>query len=195
MRKFLLLFALSLSTLLCGAQTQNADLLPEIQDTFFGLRLGTVQSLESIRKALPCKEDDIKENVWGIAVQNVKFAGNTWDVVNFYMTDDGVLFQVSLFMIIDDSFSSLLSEQDKSQTEYERLKQRLDNKYGEGETGKLGAGQCTRYFGRNNIGAMITRCNWDLDDDLTKIYHHIVTLTYTMIDYLLEQQKRMDDEL
>lgn len=85
MRKFLLLLALSLSTLLCGAQTQNADLLPEIRNTFFGLRLGTVQSRESIQKAVGKKGEQMGANEGSFVVfHNVPFEGKTWDIVLSY---------------------------------------------------------------------------------------------------------------
>lgn len=85
MRKFLLLFALSLSTLLCGAQTQNADLLPEIRDTFFGLRLGTVQSRKSIQKAVEEKGEQVWANEGTCVVfYNIPFEGKTWDIVLSY---------------------------------------------------------------------------------------------------------------
>lgn len=85
MRKFLLLLALSLSTLLCGAQTQNADLLTEIRNTFFGLRLGTVQSRESIQKAVGEKGEQVWANEGTCVVfYNIPFEGKTWDIVLSY---------------------------------------------------------------------------------------------------------------
>lgn len=85
MRKFLLLFALSLSTLLCGAQTQNADPLPEIRDTFFELKLGSVQSRKSIQKAVGEKGEQVWANEGTCVVfYNIPFEGKTWDIVLSY---------------------------------------------------------------------------------------------------------------
>lgn len=81
----MLLFALSLSTLLCGAQTQNADLLPEIRDTFFGLRLGAIQSRKSIQKAVGEKGEQVWANEGTCVVfYNIPFEGKTWDIVLSY---------------------------------------------------------------------------------------------------------------
>lgn len=115
MRRFLLLLALSLSTLLCGAQTQNADLLPEIRNTFFGLRLGTVQSRESIQKAVGEKGEQVWANEGTCVVfYNIPFEGKTWDIVRFRIDEDGILYDISFLEVNEEPTSRSCTTTDKT---------------------------------------------------------------------------------
>lgn len=162
MRKFLLLLALSLSTLLCGAQTQNADLLPEIRNTFFGLRLGTVQNRESIKKA------------GGIIMDfhDVPFEGKTWDIVRFRLDEDGILYGIAFQEVNEEPASRSYTTTDKT---YETIKIALDEKYGTGVESQVEGGLSTEYFSEN---LMVLVHSYTISRDASELADGKVSLSY-----------------
>lgn len=106
LRRLFLPLVLTFLTASTGAyaQTQNADLLPKIRNTFFGLKLGTVQSRESIKKA------------GGIIMDfhDVPFEGKTWDIVRFRIDEDGILYDISFLEVNEEPTSRSCTTTDKT---------------------------------------------------------------------------------
>lgn len=188
MRKFLLLFALSLSTLLCGAQTTSTSPLPEIRDTFFGLKLGSVQSRESIQKAVGKKNGHVKANEKAggssVVYHNVPFAGKTWDTVRFRVDEDGILYNISFHEVNEEPASSSCTTTDKT---YETLRRALDEKYGTGVESQIEDGWSTEYFGEN---LMVLVLSYSLSHDASELAHGKVELSFFHADHF-ERPRRM----
>lgn len=183
----MLLLALSLSTLLCGAQTQNADLLPEIRNTFFGLRLGTIQSRESIQKAVGKTNAQVRANekADGINVvfNSVSFEGKTWDIVRFRLDEDGILYGIAFQEVTEEPASKSCTTTDKT---YETIRKALDEKYGTGVESQVEGGLSTKYFGEN---LMVLVLSYTISRDASELAHGKVSLSYSHI-YHFERPKR-----
>ena len=77
---------------------------PELQDSFFGMKMGSTQTRLAIDRAVGYKgkwlDEEYISNGKVIIFKDVSFAGRTWDFANFYLTESGVLYEVKFNIMV-----------------------------------------------------------------------------------------------
>ena len=100
MRKFFFLLFLSLSTTVNVALAQDKKIMPlsKVQDTFFGIKMGTQVSSMNISNALrrrgSYREEKVDPDSRKVVFADVYFAGKRWTYANFYLTSKGLLYGI-----------------------------------------------------------------------------------------------------
>ena len=105
------------------------SLLPDIQDKFFGLKLGHKYSVADVRARVGTKgsfEGSRRQAVGTVvAFSDVAYAGKIWHYGEFMLTDEGELAKFSIYDSLDDYYD----ERKEAKGIYERFKESLDKKY------------------------------------------------------------------
>lgn len=129
-----------------------------IQDTFFGLKMTASITSAQIKSAIGARGVFIEETRESNSINNlykdVYFAGSKWDFANFTCTTDGKFYLFNAYNSFSD-YDIDLEKEAKSQ--YEILKNKLDEKYGEGNEQKEDEENFhTIYFGSNDMAIIIS---------------------------------------
>ena len=132
---------------------------PVIQDTFFGLTMGSIQTTGTIKSAVGYRGEYLKEeyNLYGKTVifTDLIFAGNTWDYGNFSLTEDGELYGVTAYNSLEDGYG-YEDERKAAEQTYDLYKANLDAKYGSHEEQQSGNGRSVVYIGRNDMAIILS---------------------------------------
>ncbi len=132
---------------------------PTIQDTFFGMKMGSRQSVSSLKSAIGYKGEYLDEQYdsFGKNVSFTKliFAGKTWDYGNFKLSDKGELYGISAYDSLDDGY---FYEDEKKAAErtYEAYKEKLNDKYGQREEKTTDDSKYVIYMGENDMAIILT---------------------------------------
>lgn len=132
---------------------------PTIQDTFMGLKIGSYQTISSIKSAVGYKGEYLNERLdsYGktIIFTKMMFAGKTWDFGSFSLTDKGELYRVCAYDSLKDGFGYDDENNDAQQT-YDSYKIKLNNKYGVQDENESSKGKFITYIGGNDISIILS---------------------------------------
>lgn len=132
---------------------------PTIQDTFFGMKMGSVQSVPTLTAMLKHKGEYLDEQYdsFGKTVIFTKliFAGKTWDYGNFKLSDKGELYNISVYDSLDDGYG-YGDEKKEAEQIYETYKEKLIEKYGECEEKENDDSKYIIYLGENDMAIILT---------------------------------------
>ncbi len=137
----------------------NSTALPTIQDTFFGMKMGSIQSVSTLKSALGYKGEYLDEQYdsFGKNVSFTKliFAGKTWDYGNFKLSDKGELYWISAYDSLNDGYS-YEDEKKEAERTYEAYKEKLNDKYGQREEKTTDDSRYVIYLGENDMAIILT---------------------------------------
>lgn len=168
---------------------------PVIQDTFFGMKMGSIQSVSSLKSAIGHKGNYLDEGYdsYGknVSFTDVIFAGRTWDYCNFQLSDKGELYGISVYDSLNDGYGY---EDDKKEAEsiYNRYKEKLDAKYGKWDEKVTDDGKEVYYFGNNNMGILLSNERSKSQGGTYRRYVRIDYMQTAIYDRLIEAK---NDEL
>lgn len=132
---------------------------PTIQDTFFGMKMGSIQSVSTLKSALGHKGEYLDEQYdsFGKNVSFTKliFAGKTWDYSNFKLSDKGELYWISAYDSLDDG-DFYEDEKKAAERIYEAYKEKLNDKYGQREEKTTDDSKYVIYLGENDMAIILT---------------------------------------
>lgn len=168
---------------------------PIIQDTFFGMKMGSIQSVSTLKAAIG-RRGNYHDEWYGSYGKNVSFtdvifAGRTWDYCNVQLSDKGELFSIAVYDSLNDGYGY---EDEKREAEriYENYKEKLDSKYGKGDESVKDNGKSVCYLGKNDMGIILSN---ERSKSQGGTYRRFVRIDYiqTAINDRLVEAK--DDEL
>lgn len=167
---------------------------PVIQDTFFGMKMGTsYSSLQFVINQIGNKGTFLNEEYTSIGkivtFSDVSFAGSTWNFADFDFTDDGAFYSIHLSCNYNDLYKD---DENEAQSQYEYFKEKLDGKYGKQEEKDSDEGRCIVYFGSNNMNLILSnRRAKSRGGD----YQRYVSLHYFHTKILSQQNAKSDNDL
>ena len=165
-----------------------------IQDTFFGLKMKASISSAQIKNAIGARGVFIEETRESNSINNlfkdVYFAGSKWDFANFTCTTDGKFYLFNAYNSFND-YDIDLEKEAKSQ--YKILKNKLDEKYGEGNEKKEDDENFhTTYFGSNDMAIIIS---YKRSRSVGGSYRRYLKIEYINVTLFQNQMSANDDEL
>ena len=165
-----------------------------IQDTFFGLKMTEKITSAQIKSAIGARGVFIEETRESNSINNlfkdVYFAGSKWDFANFTCTTDGKFYSFNAYNSFSD-YNFDLEKEAKSQ--YEILKNKLDEKYGEGNEKKEDDENFhTTYFGSNDMAIIIS---YERSRSVGGSYRRYLKIEYINVTLFQNQMSANDDEL
>ena len=167
--------------------------LPTLQDTFFGMKIGSQQTTTSIKSAVGYKGTFVSEKnaLYGKTVifKDFMFAGQTWDFGTFIMNDEGVLYEIRAEMSLED-YS--LDDKNEANRIYQLFKERLSEKYGEKDEESDEEGIHTIYVGNNMISLTLSNKR---SKSAGGEYRRYVVLDYIDLSTMEQLSKQSNDEL
>ena len=186
---------ISYVSLLASFMGEYESELPEIQDSFFGMKMGSTQTRLTIDRAVGYKgkwlDEEYISNGKVIIFKDVSFAGRTWDFANFYLTESGVLYEVKFNISLED-YGSYSDEWKQAQSTYNYYRQKLNDKYGEKEETESDNGKYTTFIGKNDMAVMVSN---ERSQSKGGSYRRYVSLDYIQTEYFNQQTNKSDDEL
>lgn len=167
--------------------------LTVIQDTFFGMTLGSKQTAYSIKSAVGYKGTYLLEDPLSfgkvVTFKDIMFAGNKWDFGNFSISDTGEFYELS----VNKSLAYFIKD-DRQEADrlYELFKSKLAEKYGKVEEVSDADGKSISYYSGNGICLSLSnkKCRSVGGD-----YRLYVKLEYSHFGIIDKLSKRGDDEL
>lgn len=167
--------------------------LPDIQDTFFGLKMGKAYTHSQIKSAFISKGTFLNESSSAgqnsVTFTDVYFAGSTWNYCDVMLSSKNELYVVDFY----NSYSEFdYNEETGTKKSYKTLKERLDSKYGEAETKEEDSDLSTIYIGGNNILIILSKEKSKSKGGSYRQYFH---LSYYQRDVMSAESKASDDEL
>ncbi len=166
---------------------------PDIQDTFLGLKMGEKYGLSQVKSALSSRgtylSDNRDANGFRYTFKNVSFAGRTWSYAELLLTADSRLYYVSFY----DSLDNTSREKRTARSDFNSLKEKLDDKYGIADTNVDDEENMSAfYLGGNDVAA-----NLSFEEAKSKggLYRVYLKLTYVQTELLNEVNQMSDDEL
>ena len=167
--------------------------LPTLQDTFFGMKIGSQQTTTSIKSAVGYKGTFVSEKnaLYGkmVIFKDFMFAGQTWDFGTFIMNDEGVLYEIRAEISLED-YS--LDDKNEANRIYQLFKERLSKKYGEKDEESDEEGTYINYVGNNMI--LLTLSN-ERSKSNSGEYRRYVILDYIDLSTMEQLSKQSNDEL
>ena len=165
-----------------------------IQDTFFGLKMTEKITSAQIKSAIGARgvfiEETRESNSLNNLFKDVYFAGSKWDFANFTCTTDGKFYLFNAYNSFSD-YNFDLEKEAKSQ--YEILKNKLDEKYGEGNEKKEDDENFhTTYFGSNDMAIIIS---YERSRSVGGSYRRYLKISYINITLYNNQIAENNDEL
>lgn len=168
---------------------------PTIQDTFFGMKMGSIQSVSTLTSALRHKGEYLDEQYdsFGKNVSYTKliFAGKTWDYGNFKLSDKGELYWISAYDSLDDGYV-YNDEKKEAERIYETYKKRLSEKYGQREETETDDSKYIIYLGENDMAIILTN---ERSKSQGGTYRRYVKLEYIQTAINDRISKSSNDEL
>lgn len=181
-------------TYMIVASKVSTEEVTAIQDTFFGLKMGNKITSAEVENAIRSKgrffDKKQESNSITYSIDDGYFAGEKWDDVRVICTNDGKFYDFTA----SNSYDIYDSDQEKDAKKlYRRFKEKLDDKYGQGEEQQDDEGNLfTTYFGSNNIRVM-------LSDEILQSnggsYRRYVRIKYYNIELLRNVIAENDAEL
>lgn len=168
--------------------------LPEIQDEFFGIKMGKRITESSIKSAIGTKGEflhsESANSYKKYTFTDVVFAGHTWSYGSFDVTPDGRFFSLSVY----DSLGDYSDERREAESTFSSFKRKLDDKYGEEEVEQYedGSGKSVTYFGSNDMAVILSNTR---SRSSGGSYRRYVKLEYVQFAIYRELQNAADDEL
>ncbi len=188
MRKLMLLAtALLISAFSATAQQINDDSgYPTIQDTFFGMKMGSRLSRTKIKinfnhKGEVCGYNYVPSGVL-YYLDKVIFSGTTWEHGNLYLSDKRVFYRFRVY--ITSQYGEEL---------YESYKNKLAEKYGEGEETITEDEKKIVYTGENDMS--VTLYSKSGGDERGSYRRYYVSVDYTQTAIYNRMKAANDDEL
>jgi len=178
---------------LAMAMLENIPALPNIQDTFFGLKMGSKYTHSQVKLALNGKGEFLNENSGAgensVSFTDVYFAGSKWDFCEISLSAKNELYIVSFY----NTYATYdYEEEAETKKSYQYLKSRLDDKYGESETKNEDGELATVYIGGNDMAILLTK---EKSKSKSGSYRNYFKLTYYQRAVASSQSKANDDEL
>ena len=171
-----------------------ANDLPEIQDTFYGMKMGSYQTTSSIKSSVENRGTFIEERdlSFGMVVSfyNVSFAGDVWQYASFYTTENGLLYEVDFQKSFEESDSDS-EEFNQAEQNYNTYKAKLNDKYGEHDEREFETGKYISYNGKNHMSAVLSN---EVSLSKGSSYRRYVSLTYTQEDYYQEKMDYLKEQ-
>ena len=168
---------------------------PEIQDSFFGMKMGSTQTRSTIEKYVGYKGKYLNEeyisNGNTITFKDVSFAGRIWDFADFYLTEDGILYEARFNMSYED-YGSYSDEWKQAQSTYDYYRQKLNEKYGEKEESDSDEGKYTTFIGKNDMAVIVSN---ERGQSKGGSFRRYVSLDYIQTEYFKQQNNKSDNEL
>lgn len=168
---------------------------PEIQDSFYGMRMGTTQTRMAIEKAIghkgQCLNEEYISNGKIITFKDISFAGRTWDFADFYLTEVGLLYEVKFSLSLND-YGSYSDEWKQAQSTYDYYKQKLDDKYGKTNETESDKGKYTTYLGKNDMAIIVSN---ERNQSKGGSFRRYVILDYIQTAIFNRQSDKTDEEL
>ena len=166
---------------------------PTLQDTFFGMKIGSRQTTTSIKSAVGHKGTFISEDnvLYGKTVlfKDFMFAGQKWDYGTFIINDEGVLYEIRAEMSLED-YS--LDDKNEANRIYQLFKERLSKKYGEKDEESDEEGIYISYVGNNMISLTLSN---ERSKSNSGEYRRYVILDYIDLSTFEQLSKQSNDEL
>ena len=155
------------------------NMIPEIQNTFFGLMMGSRQTISSVRSAVSRKGKYLDEGYDSsgkhVTFTNLIFAGRTWDYGMFSISNSGELYWISAYDSLED-MASWADETKEAELTYNLYKEKLDAKYGgESKEEISDEGRTAVYIGNNDMVLILSNVRAKSQDGT---YRRYVKLDY-----------------
>lgn len=132
---------------------------PTIQDTFFGMKMGSRQTTYSVRSAVGRRGEYLEEKLTSygkkVIFKKMIFAGETWDYGEFGLTEDGELFDVYVYDSLKDGYG-YDDEKKEAERTYTSYKNKLDEKYGSQKENDDDGGKYVCYVGHNDMAIILS---------------------------------------
>lgn len=170
---------------------------PEIQDTFFGLKLGQKYTIPRVKVLIETKGHGLYYNsersATGMRVQffDVSFAGKIWEICEIFLTENDEFAQFTVY----DSLDNYGEEKREAKETYESYKKTLDKKYG---TDMLpfvndeGEDISASYFGANRISLVLYNRKGKSSDGS---YRRYVGMQYSHFEIMKTTLEAFENEL
>lgn len=192
MKRILLALAFVAIAVVSKAQTPY---YPTIQDTFFGMKMGSKQTVQSIKESVGYKgsylDDEYTADGKTVTFKDIVFAGRTWDYGTFYLTDSGAFYDLRIYLSLNDGYSND-DERKEAQSTYDNYKQKLTDKYGERYERDLDGGTGMAWYGGNQMAVQISNTR---SQSKGGAYRRYVTLDYWQTEIYEKLTQKSDDEL
>lgn len=180
-----------------GLQYSLYSFVPEnvqIQDTFFGLKMTDRITSAQIKSAIGERGVFIKETWESKSInylfKDVYFAGRKWDFANIVCTNSGKFYWFRVYNIYD-GYSS--NQKKDAKNLYDNLKNKLDDKYGDGKEQKNEDESIyTTYFGSNDMAIIIS---YERTKSVDGSYRRYLKIEYTNLTLYNNQIEKDIDEL
>ncbi len=167
--------------------------LPTIQDTFLGLKMGSHQTASTIKSAVGHRGTFLSENsdIYGktVTFKDITFAGKVWDFGDFCLTENGELYDLRVSISLTDYKSDDLKEANRT---YDSFKTKLEEKYGTTEEKSDEDGKSIGYIGNNGIGLILSNSR---NKSKSGEYRRYVTLEYWHTTIYSQLYNQSNDEL
>lgn len=168
---------------------------PDIQDQFFGMKFGDKLKAYEIKDALASKATFLQQKREGDGTSyvftDVVFAGNVWNYGTLAVTTGDEFYYCSFYDTWPDGYS-YDDERRDAKNSFDRLKSRLDEKYGEVEIDTDDMGSYARYIGGNDVILILSNKR---SQSSGGSYRRYVELTYVHRGIVNKQKEVSDDEL
>lgn len=142
----------SVECLLEVINEQVRKLRPEIQDTFFGLKIGSKVTETAIKNAVYSKGTYLNSDTVSmgreVCFTDTRYAGVIWDYVTFTIAPTGEFY---VFRAYNHYKDFGYDDKKEASDSYTNMKNRLDEKYGEGREVTDGDDLVVYYEGSNGI--------------------------------------------
>lgn len=192
MKRILLALAFGAIAMVSRAQTPY---YPTIQDTFFGMKMGSKQTVSSIKVAVGYRGtySDEEYNAGGkeLIFADITFAGNTWDYGVFYLTEEGSFYELKVYNSMKDGYSND-DERKDAQNIYDNYKKKLSDKYGESNEKDAEDGKYVIWLGGNKMGVMVSN---ERNQSKGGDYRRYVSIDYVQLEIYNKLTQKSDDEL
>lgn len=175
-------------------QTLIDEELPEVQDTFFGLKFGSRPTMSQVKTAVGSRGSFLESGdpaAPEYTFSDVYYAGKRWKYAVFSITPNGQFYQFSAYDTYPDN-SWNTDERQMANSTFEDMKGRLDSKYGEAETQKDEDGVHASYIGKRKVCARLSN-----ERGISKggEYRRYVKISYFDYNLMSEASSSIDDEL
>jgi len=164
---------------------------PEIQDEFFGLKMGSRLTEASVKAAVGSRgtfSETTRDGNIDYSFKNITFAGKTWSFGDFMLSPDGRFYYFNVY----DSLPDYSDERKDAEFTYSSLKKRLDDKYGEEKENMEEDGKYVVYAGSNNMAVHLSNKR---SRSIGGTYRRFVTLTYMNTEISNQVSSANDNEL
>ena len=167
---------------------------PDIQDSFMGLKLGEKYTQVQVKNAMASRATyeslDRGGSVISYCFKDVSFAGDKWEFGNLFFTNDNMF----MSLLVYDSYDNTLREKRAAISNFNVLKEKLDDKYGSVDLKNSDDDieRTATYFGGNDVAVMLS-----LEEQKSKAgyYRIYLKLQYIQVSLFKATNQLSNDEL